>query len=146
MAVAVELQAERRPGRHAQVDQTLSYSGNGERALDVLRHAIRLNPYFPAFWLGSVGHAYLTLRRYEEALGPLREAVGQAPRYWPGLGWLAAVCVRLGLTEDARDAIAAIRLIEPTITVSTWGRMISYRHEEDKTHVLDGLRMAGMAE
>jgi hypothetical protein len=45
---------------------------------------MRLNP----FWLGSVGHALLTLRRHAEALSALRETVGLAPRYWPGLvGW-----------------------------------------------------------
>jgi TolB-like protein/Tfp pilus assembly protein PilF len=124
----------------------LIYAGHGEKALVVLQRAMRLNPFFPGFWLGSVGHAYLTLRRYAEALGPLREAVARAPRYWPGFGWLAATCAQLGLTEDAEDAVAAIRGIEPAITIATWERMISYRNKADLLHMLDGLRKAGMAE
>jgi TolB-like protein len=124
----------------------LAYAGHTERALVVLSRAMRLNPFFPGFWLGSVGHAYLTMRRYAEAIGPLREAVAQAPYYWPGFGWLAASCAQLGLMEDAQDAVTAIRAIEPTITIATWGRMISYRNEEDLRHLLGGLRKAGMAE
>jgi hypothetical protein len=101
---------------------------------------MRLN----SFWLGSVGHALLTLRRHAEALSALRETVGLAPRYWPGLGWLAAPKAHLGLSEDARDSVAAIRVIEPTITLTKWDRMISYKNQSDRTHVLGGLRMAGM--
>ena len=126
--------------------QVMAYAGQGEKALLVLRRAMRLNPFFPGFWLGSVGHAYLLLRRHAEALGALREAVGRAPRYWPGYGWLAAACAHLGLMEDAREAVAAIRAIEPTITVTAWGRMISYKKEADWTHVRAGLEMAGMVE
>lgn len=126
--------------------QVLTYAGHAEKALIVLRRAMRLNPFFPGFWLGSVGHAHLLMRRYAEALGPLREAVARAPRYWPGFGWLAATCAYLGLMEDAQDAVAAILAIEPTITVNIWRRMISYRNEDDLSHVLGGLRKAGMAD
>ena len=140
---ALELNPNWADHRHAQV---LIYAGRGEEGLTVIRRAMRLNPFFPAFWLGSVGHAHLVSRRHVEALGPLREAVAQAPRYWPGFGWLAAACARLGLMEDAWDAVAAIRVIEPGITVTIWGRMVSYRNKEDLAHVLEGLRIAGMAE
>jgi TolB-like protein len=126
--------------------QALTYGGHAEKALIVLRRTMRLNPFCPAFWLGSVGHALLALRRHAEALIVLRETVGQAPRYWPGLGWLAATNARLGLMEDATDAVAAVRSIEPTITLATWERMISYKNEDDRDHVIGGLRMAGMAE
>jgi TolB-like protein len=129
--------------RHAQV---MAYAGHAEKALAIIRRAMRLNPFFPGFWLGAVGHPYLLLRCHAEALGPLREAAARAPRYWPGLGWLAATCAHLGLTEDAHAAVAAIRAIEPTITVATWSRMISYRNGEDWAHIRGGLRMAGMAE
>lgn len=140
---ALELNPNLSDHRHAQV---MIYAGHAEKALGLIRRSMRLNPFYPAFWLGSVGHSYLISRRHAEALGPLRAAVGQAPRYWPGLGWLAAACVHLGLVEDARDAVAAIRNIEPNVTVATWGRMVTYRNEADQTHVLDSLRMAGMEE
>lgn len=124
----------------------LTYAGYAERALVVLRRAMRLNPFLPAYGRGSVGHAYLTLGRHAEALGPLREAVQQAPGFWPGLGWLAATCAHLGLTEDALGAVAAIRAIEPKISVAIWNRVVSYRNEADWAHIRGGLRMAGMAE
>ena len=124
----------------------MTYAGHTEKALAVMRRAMRLNPFHPAFWLGSVGHAYLIPRRYAEALGPLRAAVGQAPRYWPGLGWLAEACVNLGLIEDYRDAVAALQEIEPNVTLATWECMVSYRTEVDQIHVLGSRRMAGMAE
>ena len=140
---ALELNPNWADNRYGQV---LTYAGQGERALAVLRQSVRRNPYFPAFWLGSIGHAYLILRRHREALEVLLESVGQAPRYWPGLGWLAVTCAHLGLMKEAKTAIDSIRSIEPTITVSIWGRMISYRNETDLAHVIDGLRMAGMTE
>lgn len=143
----IERALERNPNcGNERCGQVLNYAGEPERALAVIRRAMRLNPLFPPFWLGTIGHAYLISRRYADALTPLREAAAQAPRYWPGLGWLAASCAHLGLMEDARDAVAAIRAIEPSITVSIWSRMVTYKRSTDEELVLSGLRKAGMAE
>ncbi len=124
----------------------LAHAGRAEDGLAALRRAHRLDPFMVAGWHGFIGHAYLTLRCYDSALGPLRECAARAPTFWPGQAWLAAVCGHLGLHDEAHRAIDAILTIMPGFSVDDWQRMASYRDETDLAHLLGGLRLAGMPE
>jgi TolB-like protein len=124
----------------------LAHSGRAGEGLVALRRAMRLDPFLPPRWRHSLGHAYLMLRRDDEALGMLREIAGKVPRFWPCHVYLAAACGRLGLLDEAQLAFAAIRAVEPDFTIRTWGQMASYRNPEDLAYLLDSLRMAGIAE
>ena len=95
-------------------------------------------------WHAFVGHAYLMLRRYDEALALLRESAERAPTFWPGQAWLASLCGHPGLHEEACRAIKSIRAIMPDFSARHWQQMASYRCEADLAHILDGLRMAGL--
>lgn len=124
----------------------LAHAGRAEDGIEALRRAHRLDPFMLVGWHGFVGHAYFTLRRYDEALVPLRECAARAPTFWPGQAWLAALCGHLGMVDEAGRAVAAIRSINPGFSVRDWQRMAAYRYEADLAHIVDGLRLAGLPE
>jgi adenylate cyclase len=124
----------------------LAHAGRAEDGIEALRRAHRLDPFMVVGWHGFLGHAYLTLRRYDDALGPLRECAARAPSFWPSQGWLASLCGHVGLHTEARRAVESIRTIMPNFDVGDWQRMAPYKYEDDLTHVLDGLCLAGMPE
>jgi tetratricopeptide (TPR) repeat protein len=44
------------------------YSGRPEEAIELVKKAMRLSPYYPAWYLAVLGHAYRLTGQYEEAI------------------------------------------------------------------------------
>ena len=86
---------------------------------------------------------FTLLRRYREALAPLRECIRRGPKVLLGQLWLAATLVRLGQIEEAK-AIAAGTLNDvPHLRLKKWPALSVYRDPGDAEHVAEALRMAG---
>ena len=81
----------------------LVYAGAPARALDLLQAHVRLDPFHPPMVHATQGHALYTLKRYAEAVGPLRESIRRGPHVLLGHLWLAATLVRIGQPAEARD-------------------------------------------
>ena len=69
--------------------QILAHAGRAEDGIEALQRARRLDPFMASGWHAFVGHAYFTLRRYDEALTLFRESAwnerrrsGQAKSGW----------------------------------------------------------------
>lgn len=87
------------------------------------------------------------LRRYSEALPPLRECVSRAPDFRSGHLWLAAACAQLGLSDEARAQVAEVLRIQPSYTIEgTQTRLIPFKNPHDSEHYLSDLRKAGLPE
>ena len=70
--------------------------GQAERAIEVAKAHLRVDPFALPIARGYLGLAYLFLRRYSEAVAPLREFVSQSPNHRPGRVWLTAAYAHLG--------------------------------------------------
>ena len=81
----------------------LRIAGRAPEALDHMRAAVRLAPKAPFMY---VGHAdvLMALGRYDEAIGPLRQALRLLPRYDAALERLEMSCHRAGRHDEALDA------------------------------------------
>src|SRR5262249_17246817 len=83
----------------------LVYVGQAERAIETLKTNLRLDPFLNASRLGHMGHAYYMLKRYLEAVTPLRECASRLPDLRIVHLWLAAAYAQLGwLTEAGAEA------------------------------------------
>jgi adenylate cyclase len=80
----------------------LVHAGQSERAIDVAKAHLRLDPFTAPIARGWLGLAYYMRRRYPEAVAALREFVSQAPNFRPGRAWLTAAYAQLGRLEEAR--------------------------------------------
>ena len=122
----------------------LTYAGQADRAIKEIATTKRLDPFHPPSLLGFLGHAHYALKRYSEALPPLREFASRAPNHRGAHGWLAATYGQLGQLEQARAHAAEVLRLEPDCSLSRYGRLIVYRNPDDADHLLDGLRKAGL--
>ena len=89
----------------------LAYSGAWERGLAVLRQAMQPNPHYPG-WLHFPFFTYHYNREeYAEALAQCRPI--NMPRFPKWHLAMAAVAGRLGLRDEARAALEALRRLDP---------------------------------
>ena len=93
----------RHPLGHRLYGAWLKIAGRLPEALDEMRAAVALAPDSPFM---SVGFAdvLMALGRYDEARGPLHEALRLSPNYDAALERLEMSCHRAGLHEEALDA------------------------------------------
>jgi adenylate cyclase len=64
----------------------LAIVGRAEEGIEVIRHAMRLNPFHPDWYWDNLAIAQYTARHYEEALGSIRRSGGRTTFFVP-LGW-----------------------------------------------------------
>jgi len=125
----------------------LVYAGQSARAIEVLKHHMRLDPFYVPLAPHWMGLAHYTLRRYAEALPFLKECALRAPNYGAVHLWLATTYARLGQMQDAKAEAATVLAIDPDFTVERTARpTIAFKHEADAVHCFDAMRMAGLPE
>ena len=124
----------------------LVHAGQPQRAVDVAKAHLRVDPFTLPVARGFLGLAYYMLRKYSEAVSVLREFVSQAPDFRPGRAWLCAAYAQLGKLEEARAQAAEVLRIDPDWTISGIFRKGSYLIDEDVDHLVEGLRKAGLPE
>ena len=79
----------------------LDTTGKPGEAIDCYLRAMRLNPYYPAWYLWKLGDAYYSAGQYEKALTPLKEALNRNPKLKRAHLTLAVTYVQLDRIEEA---------------------------------------------
>ena len=125
----------------------LVYAGEPRKALEVIASHMRLDPFYAPMAPAFLGLANYMLKRYAEAVIPLRECIARAPNFRPAHVWLAASYARLGQMREARAEAAEVLRIEPTYTINgTSKRIMRFKNAKDGAHIFSGLRKAGLPE
>jgi adenylate cyclase len=125
----------------------LIFAGEPERAIEVIKAHMRLDPFYMPLVPAWLGVAHYMLKRYSEAVPPLRECVSRAPNLRTGHQWLAATYGQLGRLDDARAEAAEVLRIQPTYTINgTQTQLSVFKKAQDTAHFFDGLRKAGLPE
>ncbi len=84
----------------------LKMAGRPEEALREMHAGVRIYPN-AAFFLLGLADVLMTLGRYDEAIGPLRDALRQAPKYESVLERLEMSCHRAGRHDEALEVRSA---------------------------------------
>ena len=103
---------------------------------------MRLNPYFPDWYLWYLGDAYYTLGRYEDAIATLQRM--QDPT--EGRRIQAASYAQLGRLEEARAQAAEVLKAQPDFTIRAWAKKQPDQEDSELDHYLQALRLAGLPE
>ena len=122
--------------------------GEPEAAIERFARAMRLSPLDPSLRTPSgTAHAHFFLGRYDEAVSWATMALQDNPHYQPGLRIAAASNAMAGRPEQAHKAVARLRLLNPTLRVSTLKDVLGpFRRAEDLLRYEEGLRRAGLPE
>jgi len=119
-------------------------TGQPERAITVAKAHLRVDPFALPITRGSLGLAYVMLRRYSDALAPLREFVSQSPNHRPGRVWLTVAYAHLGRIEEARAQAAHVLRLDPDFIAAETFRRLAFWPPEIVEDFVDGLRKAGL--
>lgn len=115
--------------------------GRPEEGIDLIREAMRLNPYHPEWYWVDLGSVLYMARRYADAV----EAYGHRtrPGYWV-TSRLAACYAQMDCMEEAAAASAETLRLKPDFSIAKlrrggWGVAFT-------EHLRDGMRKAGLPE
>jgi len=128
--------------------QTLSYSGRSEEAIRLMERAMRLNPYYPEWYLGVLGQSYRVAGRYEQAIATYNELLERRRKtggttIQSHLG-LTLTYMKIGKEDEARDHVAELLRIDPTFSLE-WVRQATFFKDQALAEEdLAALRKAGL--
>ena len=89
---------------HAHLATTLFFSGRFEDAILLTEKAMRLSPWYPAFYLSPLARSYAFKGRFEEAIAASNELydrsrIGDYPEEW-ALLHLAGLYIAVGRQDE----------------------------------------------
>lgn len=118
----------------------LAHCGRSEDAIEILRKAIQLNPFYPDQYRWHLGGAYFNLRHYQAAIDTV------LPMHDPteGRRLLAASYAQLGRSNEARIQAEKVVEAHPNFSLDHWGKVNPDKYQEDVDHFVEGLMKAGL--
>jgi TolB-like protein/class 3 adenylate cyclase len=120
--------------------------GEPDVAIDRVMRAMRLSPFDPFTFLaqGSLALAHFAAGRYDEAMSWAQESIREKPNFLPSIRIFAASCAMTGRQEDAREAIARVRQLNPTFRLSDVKDLYRASRPDDLARYEEALRKAGL--
>ncbi len=91
-----------------------------------------------------MAQSYYELRRYDEAIAALQDALHRNPNFLLTRRLLAVVYAELGRDKEARAEVAAILRISPGASLDLWRERFPYKNSADLDRYISGLRKAGL--
>jgi TolB-like protein/Tfp pilus assembly protein PilF len=125
-----------------------NWLGEPETALERFARAMRLSPFDPRTTGMRAGTAYahFLLGRYDEAVSWAAMALQDRPDYQAGLRIAAASNATAGRPEQAHQAVARLRQLNPALRVSNIKDLVGPWRADDLSRLEEALRQAGLPE
>jgi tetratricopeptide (TPR) repeat protein len=129
---------------HAALAMVLSYMGRSEDALEAAAQALRLKPLVADAHLDSVGAAYATAGRPEEAIAPLQRYISRYPNILGAHLTLAAVYSELGKEAEAHAEATEVLRLNPNFSLEVHKERMPIKDSAMLERHIAALRKAGL--
>ena len=129
---------------YADLAEVLSYMGRSEDALEAAAQALRLKPLIVDAHLGSVGAAYATAGRPEEAIAPLQRYISRYPNILGAHLTLAAVYSELGKEAEAHAEATEVLRLNPKFSLEVHKQRMPIKDPAVLERHIAALRKAGL--
>jgi TolB-like protein len=128
--------------------QVRIFLGEPEMAIDHFKQAMRLSPFDPLIGRirAATAHALFFAGRYGEALSWAETALRERPNDSSALRAATACYGIAGRLEEARESLARLRELDPSLCISNLADRLPLRRAEDLARLTAGLRNAGLPE
>jgi len=130
---------------YANLAGALIVCGEPEQVIPLIEKAIRLNPFYPFYYVFYKGLAYLDMERYEDALVAIKRSIAHNPEALHPHIHLAACLGLLGMKAPAREALAEVRRILPEFSTTWVQTFLPRKRAADLDRLVEGLRKAGLS-
>ncbi len=124
----------------AEYADSLVYAGQPNTSVELLEKAMRLNPYYPDWYLWYLGDAYNAMARSADVIATVQRMEDPAE----GRRLLAANFAHLGKMEEAAAEAAEVMRLHPGFTIGLWRHRPPYRDTQILERYIGGLRKAGL--
>ena len=142
--LAIELQPSDSDG-YAYLGLSLICAGKPRDALAPLQDALRLDPRYQPRTRTFLGLAYFGLRRFKETVQELETVIGPLNYVIHfTLCFVSSAYMRLGRTDDAKEAVQRLLHLYPGFTADRFRRLFPYKFPADTEFVCDDLISAGL--
>jgi tetratricopeptide (TPR) repeat protein len=122
--------------------------GRFDEAIALTKTAMRICPYYPAFYLQFLAPSYLLTGRYNEAIGTSelmldRSRKGEINPLF-GHVYLAEAYVGIGQEEKARAQVKEVLKLKPDFSMESEKTLTAYKDPVHKERHFALLRKAGL--
>ena len=123
-------------------------AGRFDESIALIKTAMRICPYYPAFYLQFLAPSYLLTGRYDEAIETCklmldRSRKGEINPLFAHV-YLAEAYIGLGQEEKARAQAEEVLKINPNFTLEKEKPLVSYKDPAHKERHFAALRKAGL--
>ncbi len=129
---------------HAILAGDLDLAGRSDEAIALLKKAMRLEPSYQPWYLSTLGDAYTSAGKYEEAVKAYEQLLERRPGSTLGHAGLIVNYMWLGQENKARSYASKLLELEPTFTLSSYRKQQKYKDAAYVERKLDALRKAGV--
>lgn len=126
--------------------ETMNRAGEPGRALPILELAFSIDTFVPPGWEFAKGHAYVLLRRYQDALEHILPVLERVPHFVPAKVQLARAYAEMGEIDQAKEIVGSILEVAPRYSVASSQKMFPYPSGQERARLVDALRAAGLPE
>jgi len=117
------------------------YVDEPQAGADLVRQAMRRNPYHPNWYWNILGRCLHTAKLYDEAISALERI--RTPQFW-NHAYLAACYAELGQLRESAKNSEALLALKPDFTITEFATVLPYRDKQVLHEFLAGLHQAGL--
>jgi tetratricopeptide (TPR) repeat protein len=133
---------------HAHLAQIMLFAGRFDEAIALTEKAMRLSPYYPAFYLSARARSYAFKKRYEEALASSKQLHDRSrrdeyPEDW-ALVHLAGVYAASDRQDEARACMAQALKINPGLSMKFFKQTQPFKNPDHLQREIEALTRAGL--
>ncbi len=124
----------------AEMGDSLTYCGDANRAVQLLTRAMRLNPYYPDWYLWYLGEAHFHIGDYGATIETLKKMRDQSEAH----RLLASSYAHLNEMDEARRHAGQVLQTHPNFSIAHWRTVPPDKDPVQLERFIDGLRKAGL--
>jgi DNA-binding SARP family transcriptional activator len=126
----------------AEYADCLVYVGQPQKSVELMEKAMRLNPYYPDWYLWYLADAYCAMGKPAKVIATVQRM--QNPD--EGRRMLAASFAELDMMDEARNQAEKVMRLHPEFSISRWRHRPPYQDKAALERFMEGLRRAGLPE
>jgi adenylate cyclase len=127
----------------AQKGELLTWLSKPDEGGEWIMKAMRLDPHGAHARAHLLGRALYGARRYADAVDAYRQIT--SPRYGH-LADMAACYAQMGRDAEAKEQATAALRLKPDFAIDSYLQTLPFSETTDRSHLVDGLRKAGLPE
>ena len=133
---------------HAHLARIMFFTGRFAEAIGLMKKAMRLSPYYPAFYLNYLGRSYAFMGHQVEAIATCNQLYDRSLKgeYLPdwGLLYLAMVYAEFDRENEGRNLMAQALKINPGLSLAYFKQGQPFKNPAHLQHELEMLTRAGL--